>query len=267
MIAVTMVLAIANHRLAESTFDLPPQLRLSSASLSDLPLEIGDVRSCPCWQGPRDLGQRKYKFSITNRSTQSVNIGGGVDSGIRLLIAYSVEVPEEILLPANSRGASLSSVDPPGIDFFEAAELEPFTPELVIDSRGIFGVPTGYQIFAFPAMPNLIVESAPNRSGDGSYASSTFATVVERPQLLPDTRFFDDRRGHGTWNFLFPTSDLIRAIYPPLGSGPYMVPSMRRESFEDELIFVGIAIFSSDGEILGFAPSPTEAAWSDPSSL
>jgi hypothetical protein len=256
-----LIVAFAILRLTERApaFTLPTEFRIPQKSLSGLPVSISELTSCTCWTGPRFQAQRKYKFRIVNRSDAPIPIGGGRGSSVRLLVAYK-DNDEKVITPPKPDGDStrysLASPRDALVRGTEAHETMPLGK--VVESNRLFGVPENFSIWVIPPNPNKLFERGGDRRGG-------YPTFIETEVLAPDTAYGVDRRnGHGVWSFYIPLPNAFQGMFPP-GAPFEMV--LDRADIESEIIVIGIAAFGPGGDLLGFAPAPSDDALRDPKSL
>ena len=134
-------------------------------------------------------------------------------------------------------------------------------PSEIRGSNKFFGVPGDYSVWALPAALNKIAEEFNPPFG-------SYPTVIDKTHLLPGEEYASDRLGHGTWTFYIP---LPHRFWQFLNFGENTEPILDREAYEHQVIFVGIAALAPSptgrGELLGFAPAPSENALAFPSEL
>ncbi|HEX5592130.1 MAG TPA: hypothetical protein VFX35_02140 [Solirubrobacterales bacterium] len=257
---------------------LPREFRLIEGRLSNLPVEFSDIRSCSCWHGPRDEAQRKYKFRIVNHSDRVVDIGGGVKSAIRLIVAYPKDRRPTITMPAAGPIFAEVQLGSP------ADELTPITeriinvkPSLIRESNELFGAPEDYRIWALPPSPNKVAEFfSPTGTALGPGPASieagnpTYPTVVDQTEVLPGEEYAGHKLGHGTWSFYIPIPHRFASRFRDFSHFEFE-PILPRQDYERHVIFIGVAAMevSDNGEVhlLGFAPAPSENALVSPRTL
>lgn len=240
---------------------LPIQFRIPEQRLSGLPVRIDRIQSCSCWYGPRDQAQRKYKFRIVNNTDRVIDIGGGPDSAIRLIVAYPHHREPRVSMPFPSDGATPKRFEsPPDLDIPVSDRIVRVQPSEIEGSNAFFGVPDDYSVWALPASPNKVAEFLGGATG-GSYP-----TVVDKTQLLPGEEYAGDRLGHGTWTFYIPIPHRFAERFEP-----YAEVILPRRVYERHVVFVGVAAFKRESDdladLLGFAPAPSDNAFARPSEL
>ncbi|HXQ88486.1 MAG TPA: hypothetical protein VN733_02505 [Solirubrobacterales bacterium] len=266
-ISALILLAMVAVVVAEIAEDepgsvLPIEFRLVEPRLSNLPVRIDRIRSCSCWHGPRDQAQRKYKFRVVNNTDRIINVGGGSQSMIRLIVAYPNQREPRLTVPAPSDGMPLGNFEsPPDIQIPVTRKIVRVRPSEIRGANEFFGVPDSYSVWALPAAPNKIAEEFDPPLG-------SYPTVVDKTYILPGEEYASDRLGHGTWTFYIPLPHRFAAS---LELGEDTEPILDREVYERYVIFVGIAALapaaSERGKLLGFAPAPSENALAFPSEL
>lgn len=254
---------------------LPIEFRLVHPELSGLPVQIDRIRSCSCWHGPRDQAQRRYKFRLVNRTDHQINIDGGANSVIRLIVAYPNRRQPRITMPAHSGNeVSRSLPSPNNVDIPITQETVTAKPTRIPGSNHFFGVPRGYSVWALPATPNKLAELwkiSQYTEVDGQVFAGgevSYPTFVDRTHLLPGEEYEGDRLGHGTWTFYVP---IPHGIAKQLQGNGRVEPVYSRGYYESFVIFVGIAALTpgppGEGKLLGFGPAPSENAFAEPNDL
>lgn len=261
---------------ANSRPSLPIEFRLIDPHLSNLPVEFSDIRSCSCWDGPRDEAERKYKFRVANHSDKLIDIGGGVDSEIRLVVAYPEDFRPHLTLPAAVRHMPLRELgSPPDEEIPITHKVVSVQPNRIRGANDFFGVPDGYAVWALPPAPNKlaeIIEPIRQWVGEGYYASgmASYPTVIDQTHLLPGEGYEGDGRGHGTWSFYIPLPHRFAQRLRKIGKQEWE-PILSRQNYERYVIFVGVAAFEPGPggpvRLLGFAPAPSENALVSPRAL
>ncbi len=239
---------------------LPNVLRIDEQSLSALPIELNSLQMCNCWAGPRDQAQRKIKVEVVNHSESAVNIGGGDESQVRLLVGYS-GMDELSVTVGAGRGRRVRVQLPPDVSVYLARTVETLVaPRLSGSANDIFGIPNSYSIFAIPPNNNLILEDnspSPDELASGGIFG-TFPTYVDTEVLLPGESYYDGRPGRGDWVFPLPLPDSIA----PMFRGDWIL-GVDRQDFDEYLMVIGVAVIEPDGVISGFAPTPPVGLMSD----
>lgn len=253
---------------------LPIEFRLVQPTLSHLPIRIDHIRSCSCWHGPRDQAQRKYKFRVVNDTNHVINIGGGVHSAIRLIVAYPDGRRPVITMPTpmdNEVRRTLKS--PPDIAIPITTRIEKIEPSAIPHSEAFFGVPTSYSVWAIPANPNKLAEIVNPKfvhtvNGTFEGGELSYSTAVDKTELLPGEEYEGHTLGHGTWIFYVPLTYHFAQEVKGNGRVEFIFP---RTFFEKQVIFVGVAALApvSRGgvRLLGFGPAPSENALAEPGEL
>jgi hypothetical protein len=239
---------------------LPVQFRVKTKSLSDLPVRIDHIQSCSCWFGPRDQAQRKYKFRIVNETNHVINIDGGTNSVIRLVVAYPNHKEPRLTMPVATNDMPMQRFgSPPDESVAVSRKIEPVRPSEIKNENKFFGVPEDYSVWALPASPNKVAEIIGGNEG-------SFPTVVDKDQLLPDEEYEGHHLGHGTWTFYIPLPHRFASRFKP-----GYEPLLAHAQYEKYVIFVGIGAFDREGgalvNLLGFAPAPSEDAFKYPYEL
>jgi hypothetical protein len=267
------VLGIAN---GSERPKLPIEFRLIQPKLSGQPIEFTDIRSCSCWDGPRDQAQRKYKFRVVNHSEKVIEIDGGVDSVIRLIVAYPSDFTPHLTMPEAANSMLLRKLgSPPDEKIPVTRKIATVQPNLIKGSNQFFGVPDDYKVWALPSAPNKIAEiTEPVKMwtsvGYVEAGTASYPTVVDHSDLLPGEGYEGDRRGHGTWTFYVPLPHRFAQRLNKIGKQEWE-PILARQTYEKHVIFVGVAALETGPggavELLGFAPAPSENALVAPRSL
>jgi hypothetical protein len=253
---------------------LPIEFRLVQPSLSHRPVRIDHIRSCSCWHGPRDQAQRKYKFRVVNGTNHLINIGGGVHSVIRLIVAYPDGRRPVITMPASmDNEVSRTLKSPPDIAVPITTKIEKVEPSAIPNSETFFGVPADYSVWAIPATPNKLAEIIKPKfvlTKNGTYegGEASYSTVVDKTELLPGEEYEGHALGHGAWIFYVPLTHRFAQQVKGNGKLEFIFP---RTFFEKQVIFVGVAALapvpSGGVKILGFGPAPSENALAEPGEL
>jgi hypothetical protein len=260
---------------------LPIEFRLEEPELSNLPVEFSNIRSCSCWHGPRDEAQRKYKFRVVNHSHEVINIGGGVNSQIRLIVAYPKWRKPMITMPASGPIIAETQLGSPRDELTPITErIVAVKPNLIDGANQFFGVPSDYRVWGLPATPNKVAEifepgqMTATSSAYSMYRSksgtASYPTEVEQTELLPGEEYASRRLGHGTWSFYIPIPHHFAERFES-DTEQEFEPILRRQEFEKYVIFVGVAameVFPGGRvRLLGFAPAPSENALVNPRTL
>lgn len=244
---------------------LPLQFRINNVELTELGVEISDLRTCSCWSGGyiQEVGasamtyqmSTRYRFEIYNGSDRTIAISGGESSTVRLLVAYPKSKQwRAVALPDNSRWSEDYPQSRPKRNPIEHSEVwvdpgfRSIVPSLV--KNGVeFGVSTGYDLYAIPA-------SADYSTAQYSSGTWTHATYIDEDSrsLLPGHSYADARPGYSSWSFQLPVDETLgRKLNQDASYQPS--PEEVRRSF----IVVGIAVLVPDGtgdtQLLGFAPA------------
>lgn len=262
---------------------LPIEFRLIAPKLSNLPVEFSDIRSCSCWHGPRDEAQRKYKFRVVNRTNRVLDIGGGVDSVIRLIVAYPEQRKPMVTMPASGPIMAEAQLGSPPDEMTPITDhIERVKPNLIRNENKFFGVPDDYRVWALPASPNRVAEifgpgqvaSTPSRvvemleTGSGT---ASYPTEVGNTELLPGEEYAGHTLGHGTWSFYIPIPPSFAEAFEHAPGEPEWEPVFNRQTYERYVIFVGVAAMEvgpgGGVHLLGFAPAPSENALVNPRTL
>lgn len=260
---------------------LPIEFRLDEPELSNLPVEFSNIRSCSCWHGPRDEAQRKYKFRIVNHSQKVIDIGGGVSSQIRLIVAYPKQRKPMITMPASGPIIAETQLGSPRDELTPITEhIVDIEPNLIRGANRFFGVPKDYRVWGLPASPNKVAEifepgqMTASSSAYSMYRSrsgtASYPTEVEQTDLLPGEEYAGHKLGHGTWSFYIPIPHHFAERFESYSEYEFE-PILRRQEYEKYVIFVGVAameVLPGGGvHLLGFAPAPSENALVNPRSL
>ncbi|TDB76142.1 hypothetical protein [Micromonospora sp. KC723] len=240
---------------------LPLQFRVDRTALSDLPIVVSDLRSCGCWSGPRDQAVKKFKFALENRGDRRITIGGGEGSSIRLLVAYPEGFKPSVTIPDESTidNKYVSVKNPPDTTVWHARGFRAATSSRMENGRDLFAVPAGFEVWALPPVPNYVVEQQDTDL-------MTFATIVDKDELLPGEKFSDLRLGHGAWVFFMPLQRRFIDENLRVSSGIFVdthTPwrSLPKTGTKDTAPFfriLGIGVFTQDDspKLAGFAPAP-----------
>lgn len=241
--------------------ELPVEFRTPTQRLSGLEVGVSNLRSCSCWDGPRDQAERKFKFKLVNHGSRYLNVGGGPKSAVRLIVAYPRPERPLLTVPVRSKGdVSLLLGSPDDRETRIAQKHVALRASRWADSNQLLSVPANYTVWAIPPNANGLAEP----KTDGLF---TYPTEVDKPRLLPHSSYSDTRLGHGTWTFYIP-------LDPPFWrkfSGEMGDQILPREEYEPHVIIVGIAVFAvNDDDVvdpIGFAPAPSDDQLSSPDSL
>lgn len=273
MLTGVLVLGVVT---ASSKPALPIEFRLVEPGLSNLPVEFSEIRSCSCWDGPRDEAQRKYKFRVVNHSNKVIDIDGGVDSAIRLIVAYPDGWRPHLTVPAAIHAMPLRELgSPPDEEIPITHKVVTVQPNRIRGAKQFFGVPDNYAVWALPPTPNKIaeiIEPIKHWVGEGYFESgvASYPTVVDHIHLLPGEGYEGDRLGHGTWSFYIPLPHRFAQRLKKVGKKEWE-PILARQTYERHVIFVGVAAMEVGPEggvhLLGFAPAPSENALVNPRTL
>jgi hypothetical protein len=259
IIVALVAVILVDVRDGHSASALPVDFRITQTRLSGLPVQIWDVESCSCWSGPRNQAQRKYKFRVLNQTSELINIGGGVRSAIRLIVAYPRSVTPHVTLPKPEHSDKFAEFQTPaGKDTEVASHVETVRPSEIHESNALLAVPRMYRVWALPPAPNEVAEEVTEGIG-------TFPTEVGKEWLLPGEAYSDTKVGYGDWTFYIPIKRQFQEILEEQPK-PVLTPA----DYESEVIFVGIGVFRFIGgevKLLGFAPAPSENALLEDSEL
>ena len=260
---------------------LPIEFRLEEPELSNLPVEFSNIRSCSCWHGPRDEAERKYKFRVVNHTREVINIGGGVSSQIRLIVAYPKQRKPMITMPASGPIVAETQLGSPRGELTPIVErIVDVKPNLIRGANQFFGVPNNYRVWGLPATPNKVAEIfEPGRMIATSSAytmyrsqsgTASYPTEVEQTDLLPGEEYASHELGHGTWSFYIPIPHHFAERFES-DTEKEFEPILRRQEYEKYVIFVGVAAMEvlpgGRVHLLGFAPAPSENALVNPRTL
>lgn len=258
---------------------LPIEFRLINPRLSNLPVEFSDIQSCSCWHGPRDEAQRKYKFRVVNHTEHVLDIGGGVDSVIRLIVAYPKQRHPVLTMPAPGPIIMESVLGSPPDEYTPITNhIVEVKPNLIRDENEFFGVPKDYRVWALPASPNKVAEqfhesvvAVTAATVEPGFETASYPTEVDHTELLPEEEYVGHTLGHGTWSFYIPIPRSFAEKFENAAGEEEWEPVLQRQVYERYVIFVGIAameVGSRGGvHLLGFAPAPSENALVNPRTL
>jgi hypothetical protein len=260
LIVAVIALTIAVNLLdRQSDPVLPIEFRLLEPDLSNMSVHIDRISSCSCWHGPRDQAQRKYKFRVVNDTSRVINISGGEQSAIRLIVAYPSNREPLLTMPSVSDYHEWRQFESPSDLTIPITErIARVHPSRIRASNDFFGVPQSYSVWALPPAPNKVAEMIAGREG-------SYPTVVDQTHLLPGEEYQGNRLGHGTWTFYIPIPHRFSRLF----AGEFE-PILSREEYERHVIFVGVAALAPEAgavRLLGFAPAPSENALASPKSL
>lgn len=273
VLAGVIVLGVATAGLKPV---LPIEFRLIDPKLSNLPVEFSNIRSCSCWHGPRDEAQRKYKFRVVNNTQKVIDIGGGVHSMIRLIVAYPKQRTPMITMPAPGGIVTEAQLGSPHDELTPISEkIMHVEPNLIQGANDFFGVPEDYAVWCLPPSPNKVAEifELGSIDGTGMFATggtASYPTEVDRTELLPGEEYVGHKLGHGTWSFYIPIPHHFAERFDSESEREWE-PILPRQAYERYVIFVGIAAMEVGPEggvhLLGFAPAPSENALVSPRTL
>jgi|GEM_PF-6758841 len=257
LLTLLLVSLVATIQLDTSSVVLPTDYSFSETTLTRLPVTISSVESCGCWDGPRGQAERKFKYSISNRSSYSVNLSSGPGSNVRLIVAYPNSFTPIVTQPISS-GQSLDCTS--GTPHGYLASCDPDHAQINISylpgTNRLFAVPGNYRVWALPSVPNnqmeILCQNTP-----------TYPTVVGQSELLPGKSYSDDRIGYGDWVFYIPLPRTLAKQFGPCG--PEIVPGP--STIDANLEVIGIAVIVPGAGLIGFAPVPSESLLQDPSTL
>lgn len=239
-------------------------------------IKISELQTCGCWSGPRGQAQKKYKFRIENRSPYRINIGGGVRSNLRLVVAFpNGSNPTTSIPQASEESFQVTAAMPAGVELLQATDSERFEPPTLDGANQTFGVDESWQIVLYPPNENRVIEDL---YGATDTEIGTFPTYVEDEWLDPGESFWDGDYGEGAWVFYVPvTEELVDLVVPPssqltgdeIGDAPRVLSagfgSIRRDVYSKAINILGVAVINpGSGELLGFAPTPTDSMFSSP---
>lgn len=239
----------------------PPRyslLQVKGSIRTDL-VVIDRVQICGCWQGPNGQAQKKVKFRIKNNSGQTLNIRGGKDSSLFLVVDFPLHHQPQMEIPASSGWSSSSFTSgpdtvPSGQQLFSVEDVESVKATAIsAELNADLGVPAGRKAYAIPANPNRAVEVL----GSGSI---TFPTFVSQESLVSGAEYYDPAKGVGDWVFYVPYG----AEGAHHASGFQIVGDDESETdmYEEYFRVLGIMAVGRDEQILGFSPVPPETAYS-----
>ncbi|PSK64578.1 hypothetical protein B0E53_03468 [Micromonospora sp. MH33] len=251
---------------------LPLQFRVDRTALSDLPIVVSDLRSCGCWTGPRDQAVKKFKFALENRGDSRITIGGGEGSSVRLLVAYPEGFQPSVTFPDESSvdNKYVSVLNPPDTTVWHARKSRSAASSHIENGRELFAVPAGFEVWALPPVPNYVVERQ-------TAELMTFATIVDRTDLLPGEKFADARLGHGAWVFFMPLQRtfidenlrVASGVFVDTGSPWRALPKTTTKDTAPFFMILGIGVFTQDEtpKLAGFAPAPPDDELVDPEDM
>ncbi|MCO7238794.1 hypothetical protein [Aeromicrobium sp. CnD17-E] len=231
----------------------PPIFSSASGSISTDAVILEDVQICSCWHGPRGQVQKKLKFRVTNRSDDVVDIAGGQDSSVFLVVAYPNDFTPNLTLPS-SEGAKAFRVDnpdavPTNVTYKRSVDLTKIEPRRASHEIEVeLGLEKGWSAWVIPANPNRVAEP------------DTYPTFVEKQRLRPgDSYVGSGGLGIGAWVFYVP-------VQKPLASTHNLsaLPFSGTREWDKYYQVLGVSVLDADGGILGFAPLPPESFWTDP---
>ncbi|MGW5742079.1 hypothetical protein [Amycolatopsis sp. NPDC003861] len=215
---------------------------------------------------------KKFKFTLENRGDTKVDIGGGETSSIRLLVAYPKNFKPLVTIPDESSINSkyVSVANPPDVTVWLADNHRKAEISEVENGQELFAIPDDFRLWAIPAVPNYVVEQE-------SKDSMTFATVVDRTEILPGEKFADARRGHGSWVFFMPLQrkfiDENLAIRKGIFVDDYSLwQELPRTTTKDtapffQILGIGLLAQQDSFKLIGFSPTPPDDELKDPSDL
>lgn len=251
----------------------PLQVRIDSNALSSLPVKVGLVASCGCWAAPDGDAAKKFKFGLQNNWTEPLNIGGGKQSAVRLLVAYSNGFKPQQTIDTSDGKRLINVAMPPDVSMYESTGQEQVAPLYVDDDADLFKLPKNYELWGLVPNHNFVVRLYEKASNSTS-GNAGFGTVVDREILDPGKTFNDSKLGHGSWVFEVPLPLDVRKATQyedmmPLDSNFNPLIPTDYEAIEKSMIIVGVGIFSgaSVGGLIGFAPAPPHGFLQDPHSF
>ncbi len=270
-VAQGIVMSVAPER--KSASPPPLEIRIEATTLSTLPVGLGLVQSCGCWDGDDGQAAKKFKFAVSNRWNRTIGIGGGDSSSIRLLIAYVGDFLPKQTIPTSSYRRTLRVATPPDEPMHVADGSKAVIPLRIYDDANLFHLPNNFKIWGLVPSPNGVVTSY---TAPGSPGVASFGTVVDTVSLNPGDTYRTDRLGHGSWVFPVPlpkqVSDAVghadySSSYSLDGFHPVSVEGMA--SVEQYMIIIGIGIFAGDpkNQLIGFAPAPPHGLLEEPSAF
>lgn len=214
-------------------------LRIAAAAeFQDLPVKIDRIRTCWCTDGPRGQLQQKFKFGITNDTGDSLKIGGGPTSNIRLIVAYrgNYQPIQTVPIKENVPWVGVGLVDFPGVSATIAHRIGTMAPVPISGPASAFGLTDDWHVYALSPNSNLLVET--NATLDKLSAT----TYVTQETVGPGEEYYSTRRGAGVWVFYVPTN---RDTAP-------------QRSLGDNYVILGVGAVSNgrDGSLIGFSPVP-----------
>ena len=199
----------AQHSASAHTAATPLDLRAAN-----LPVRIDRIEGCSCWTGPDGYIQQKYKFHIEVDSNyrQPIRIDGGVDSNLRILVAYPSEYEPVQMITDHSkiehRGMQLASPEGKTVDVTSS----------VIDSEAwripelseTMGVPDNWSVWALAANPHGVAQRI-YRDPDLPACSfiHSFPSYVEKSILNAGETYYSWEKGVGVWSFNIPMPEDI----------------------------------------------------------
>lgn len=277
LLAVATGLAVP--RLAQGwERDLPAvshDVRFTVSHGSRQQIQITKLQSCGCWAGPRGQAHKKFKFKITNNSGFDINIAGGIKSNIRLLAAFPETSKVAITMPTSDGSQVVHATEgtPADVDLLYTTSFESYDPPELKGANDLFGVADGWRVYLFPPNENRVLE-------DMDVEGATFPTYVYKEVIEPGESYYGRGHGIGSWVFYVPlTSEFYEALNASSGVSPESEvdcedtlcvmsngpDSVERSTSSRAINVLGIGIVDPDsGEILGFAPTPSDSMYSSP---
>jgi len=246
---------------------LPLQFRIDRDDLASLPIELGLVYSCGCWEGDSGQASKKMKFGLRNNWNRSLNIGGGKTSSVRLLVAYRSDFKPAQEVPVSDYTQYIQVATPPDMSMYSSDRTERVDPMRVDNGNKLFGIPQGFTLWGLVPSPNNVVRLYSDKG-------ASFATVVDNEILNAGETYATPKLGHGAWVFPTPLPPDVaeevgqHEMYGFPGEWePVKIPDMAK--VEKSMIIVGIAIFSAldNSGLVGFAPAPSHGLLLDPSAF
>lgn len=234
---------------------LPQRIRIDRLDLASLPVKLGTVQSCGCWDGLHGQAQKKFKFSVENTSAGSINIGGGEQSSVRLLVAYRQDFTPVQTLAYSDETEYAHVATPSDVGMWLATRTETVEPMELEFAPDTFPVPKGFRLWGLVPSSNYVVEPV-TTEGD---PMTTFGTVIDQAILDRGQRYSSDLVGHGSWVFPLPLPEDLRILLYP----GFEIPASVINTI---VVVLGVATFSGreGGRLTGFAAAPPHGMLSAP---
>lgn len=237
---------------------LPKQnFSVIEGSLSNQEVTFEKVRACKCDAGLHDQSYKKFKFKLTNNSQEILNIAGGRDSSVFLIVEYPNTFHPKVTLPgpANASDERALGSLPAGVEVSYASSTEVFEPLRFAPTLATqLGVRPEWTAYAIPPTPNAVIEAE-----SGSTTLATFPTYVTRLALASGDSYSDKRAGYGDWVFPIPVWGVLRTV----SNEPNYTTVFEPNFYDKYYAILGIAAISADGRLLGFTASPPTSTLSD----